>query len=217
MTATNRVVVLLSGNGSTLQAILDQQKDYQYQVVATLSNRPGAYGLTRAENAGVATATLDHTSFDSREVFDQALIKEIDAFQPDLIVLAGYMRILSKAFVQHYQGRLINIHPSLLPKHKGLNTYQAALDAGDKQHGTSVHFVTEELDSGSIIAQASLNIGEADTVETLENRVKVMEQKTYPMAIDWITSGRITLQDNSVLFDGKPLGPQGYPLTENTF
>lgn len=214
MSDNNRVVVLLSGNGSTLQAILDQQSEYQYEVVGVLSNRPGAYGLTRAESAGVPCEHLDHKAFPDRESFDQSFIEKIDQYKPDLLVLAGYMRILSPLFVKHYQGRLINIHPSLLPKHKGLNTYQSALDAGDDRHGTTVHFVTEELDSGANLIQASLAIGEQDTASTLEQRVKVMEQKIYPMAIDWLTSGRMTLQDGVLMLDKQPLGARGYLLEE---
>jgi phosphoribosylglycinamide formyltransferase-1 len=215
MTDNNRVVVLLSGSGSTLQAILDQQPEYQYNVVGVISNRPDAYGLTRASAADIDTQSLNHTLFPDRPTFDQALIKKIDAYQPDLVVLAGYMRILSSPFVDHYQGKLINIHPSLLPKHKGLHTYKAALDAGDKEHGTSVHFVTEELDSGSVILQAALEITSEETVSSLEHRVKKMEQAIYPMAIDCITSGRITYTGNTVLLDKQALGPQGYRLTED--
>ncbi|MGI9280379.1 MAG: phosphoribosylglycinamide formyltransferase [Endozoicomonas sp.] len=214
MTDNNRVVVLLSGSGTTLQAILDQQNQYSYQVVGVLSNRPDAYGLERAQNASVDTLSLDHKLYASREQFDLELMQRIDGFNPDLIVLAGYMRILSSAFVEHYQGRLINIHPSLLPKHKGLNTYQSALDAGDKEHGTSVHYVTEELDSGSVVLQAALEITSSDTAQTLEQRVKVMEHYLYPKAIDWIVSGRIDIKDDVISLDKKPLGPQGYRLSE---
>ncbi|KEQ16731.1 phosphoribosylglycinamide formyltransferase [Endozoicomonas numazuensis] len=214
MTDNNRVVVLLSGSGTTLQAILDQQNQYSYQVVGVLSNRPEAYGLERALHAGVDTQCLDHKLYSSREQFDLELMEHIDRYNPDLIVLAGYMRILSSAFVEHYQGKLINIHPSLLPKHKGLNTYQSALDAGDKEHGTSVHFVTEELDSGSVVMQAALEITPSDTAKTLEQRVKVMEHHLYPKAIDWIVSGRIDIKDDVISLDNKPLGPQGYRIAE---
>ncbi|WP_252176081.1 phosphoribosylglycinamide formyltransferase [Endozoicomonas sp. 4G] len=216
MTDNCRVVVLLSGSGTTLQAILDQQNQYCYQVVGVLSNRPDAYGLERARSAGIDTRSLDHKHFPSRESFDLELMERIDKFKPDLVVLAGYMRILSHAFVKHYQGKLINIHPSLLPKHKGLHTYQSALDAGDKEHGTSVHYVTEELDSGSVVMQGTLNITPADTAKTLEQRVKVMEHYLYPRAIDWIASGRITVEDDVISLDKKPLGPQGYRISEKS-
>ena len=214
MTDNNRIVVLFSGNGSTLQAILDQQSTYQYQTVAAISNRPKAYGLERAESAGVKAIALDHKQSADRDQFDQSLIEQIDQFQPALVVLAGYMRILSPAFVEHYKGRLVNIHPSLLPKHKGLNTYQSALDAGDSEHGTSVHFVTEELDSGAVIAQASTTIKPDDTPASLESRVKVLEQKVYPEAIDWIVSGRITQNGSAILLDQKPLDSQGVQISE---
>ncbi|WP_422138461.1 phosphoribosylglycinamide formyltransferase [Endozoicomonas sp. ALC020] len=216
MTDNHRVVVLLSGSGTTLQAILDQQKQYCYQVVGVLSNRPDAYGLERARKAGLDTFSLDHKGFSSRESFDLELVQRIDEFKPDLVVLAGYMRILSRAFVKRYQGKLINIHPSLLPRHKGLNTYQSALDAGDKEHGTSVHYVTEKLDSGSVVMQATLDITDVDTAKTLEQRVKVMEHHLYPKAIDWIVSGRITIQNDAILLDKKPLGPQGYRISEKS-
>nr|WP_257274950.1 phosphoribosylglycinamide formyltransferase [Endozoicomonas sp. SESOKO4] len=216
MTNNHRIVVLLSGSGTTLQAILDQQNQYSYKVAGVLSNRPEAYGLERARKAGVDTCSLDHKRYPSRESFDLGLMERIDEFKPDLVVLAGYMRILSSTFVKHYQGRLINIHPSLLPKHKGLNTYQSALDANDKEHGTSVHYVTEELDSGSVVMQATLNITSADTAKTLEQRVKVMEHHLYPKAIDWIVSGRIMTKDDVISLDNKPLGPRGYRISEKS-
>ncbi|MRI35352.1 phosphoribosylglycinamide formyltransferase [Endozoicomonas sp. OPT23] len=214
MTDNNRIVVLFSGNGSTLQSILDQQSKYQYQTVAAITNRPDAFGLQRAEKADIEALALDHKQFQDRSSFDQALIEQIDQYNPALVVLAGYMRILSSGFVSHYQGRLINIHPSLLPKHKGLNTYQSALSAGDEKHGASVHFVTEELDSGAVILQASTVIKETDTAESLEERVKVMEQKVYPEAIDWIVSGRITQNGQTILLDQQPLDSQGVQISE---
>ncbi len=214
MTDNNRIVVLFSGNGSTLQSILDQQSKYQYQTAAAISNRPAAFGLQRAEKAGVKTIALDHKQFQDRNSFDKALIEQINQFEPALVVLAGYMRILSSEFVEHYQGRLVNVHPSLLPKHKGLNTYQSALDAGDSEHGTSVHFVTEELDSGAVILQASTPINRTDTTDSLEERIKRMEQKVYPEAIDWIVSGRITQNGQTILLDHQPLDSHGVRITE---
>ena len=144
------VVVLISGSGSNLQALIDSiaHDGNPARIAAVICNRAGAYGLERAKQAGIATSLLDHKQFDGREAFDAALIQAIDAHQPDLVVLAGFMRILTPGFVQHYAGRLLNIHPSLLPKHKGLHTHQRALEAGDREHGCSVHFVTEELDGG---------------------------------------------------------------------
>ncbi|WP_353233254.1 phosphoribosylglycinamide formyltransferase, partial [Pseudomonas helleri] len=156
MPDTCDVVVLLSGTGSNLQALIDSCaiKDSPARIRAVISNRADAYGLQRAKDAGIDTRVLDHTAFEGREAFDAALIEVIDTFNPQLVVLAGFMRILSAGFVRHYQGRLLNIHPSLLPKYKGLHTHQRALQAGDSEHGCSVHFVTEELDGGPLVVQA---------------------------------------------------------------
>ena len=209
-----RIVVLLSGNGSTLQALINHQPDSHYDIVGVFSNQTEAYGLQRAAQANIPHQAINHKPFPNRVAFDQHMLTKIDELKPDYLVLAGYMRILSTGFVQHYQGRLINIHPSLLPKHKGLNTYQSALDSGDTQHGTTVHFVTEELDSGANILQASLSINKEDTLQTLEQRVKVMEQKIYPLALDWLCSGRITCQGNAVSLDNQSLPKQGYLVQE---
>ena len=159
------VVVLISGSGSNLQALIDSvaHDGNPARIAAVISNRADAYGLQRAKQAGIATELLDHKQFDGREAFDAALIQAIDAHQPDLVVLAGFMRILTPGFVQHYAGRLLNIHPSLLPKYKGLHTHQRALEAGDSEHGCSVHFVTEELDGGPLVVQAVLPVMADDT------------------------------------------------------
>ena len=215
MTDRKRVVVLLSGNGSTLQALLDQQPQFHYEVVGVFSNRPAVEGLNRARRSGIPAASLDHTQYPDRASFDRAMMQEIDKLHPDLVVLAGYMRILTAPFVAQFQGRMINIHPSLLPKHKGMNTHQAALESGDSHHGTTVHFVTEELDSGGAIMQARLAIHPEDSVESLEHRVKAMEQVIYPMAIDWCVTGRITIEDSGIHLDKQPLSPQGYLLEEH--
>ena len=150
------VVVLISGSGSNLQALIDSivQDGNPARIAAVICNRADAYGLVRAQNAGIPTRVLDHKQFDGREAFDAALIEAIDGFDPQLVVLAGFMRILTGDFVRHYEGRLLNIHPSLLPKYKGLHTHQRALEAGDREHGCSVHFVTEELDGGPLVVQA---------------------------------------------------------------
>lgn len=163
------VVVLISGSGSNLQALIDSvaHDGNPARIAAVICNRAGAYGLERAKQAGIATELLDHKQFDGREAFDAALIQAIDAHQPDLVVLAGFMRILTPGFVQHYAGRLLNIHPSLLPKHKGLHTHQRAIEAGDSEHGCSVHFVTEELDGGPLVVQAVLPVMADDTAESL--------------------------------------------------
>lgn len=203
-TANCRVVVLISGNGSNLQAILDLA-DKPYEVVAVLSNKPDVYGLERATQAGVCTHVVPHTDFPDRESFDQAMISVIDQYQPDLIVLAGFMRILSSGFVQHYQGRLINIHPSLLPKYKGTQTHQRALDAGDEEHGVSVHFVTEELDGGPVVRQAVVKILPDDDAKSLAARVAREEHKIYPEVVSWIASKRLVLTESGPLLDGSPL------------
>lgn len=203
-----RVVVLISGNGSNLQAMLDLA-DKPYDIVAVLSNKDGVYGLQRAADAGVSTHVIPHTQYPDRETFDQAMIQVIDQYQPDLIVLAGFMRILSSAFVQHYQGRLINIHPSLLPKYKGIKTHQRALEAGDKEHGVSVHFVTEELDGGPVVRQAVVDILPGDDADTLAARVAGEEHKIYPEVVSWFALKRLKLSDSGVLLDGTPLSAEG--------
>ena len=209
-----RVVVLLSGNGSTLQALIDQQPDSHYDIVGVFSNRPGVFGLQRAASANIPHCTINHQDFSDRGTFDQHMLQSIDQLNPDYVVLAGYMRILSSKFVQHFTDRLINIHPSLLPKHKGLNTYQKAIESGDTEHGTTAHFVTEELDSGANILQASLTINPDDNVESVERRVKAMEHKIYPLALDWLCSGRLICKGSAVWLDNQPLPKQGYSVQE---
>ncbi len=216
MHKSNRVVVLLSGNGSNLQALLDQQPNYSYEVVGVISNRPDAKGLQRAELAGIPAITLDHKTFPSREDYDQALITRIDQFEPGLVVLAGYMRILTGSFVRHYKNRLMNIHPSLLPDYKGLDTYKRVLNDRQRQHGTTVHFVTEALDSGAIIAQATLEIAASDDEQSLCKRVQRMEHRIYPIAVDFYTSGRLSMDDTRIRLDNIPLGKKGYQLDEQT-
>jgi len=203
-----RVVVLISGNGSNLQAMLDLA-DKPYEITAVLSNKPGVYGLERASMANVRTHVVPHTEYPDRESFDRAMIEVIDQYQPDLIVLAGFMRILSSAFVQHYQGRLINIHPSLLPKYKGTKTHQRALEAGDREHGVSVHFVTEELDGGPVVRQAVVDILPEDDADTLAARVAKEEHKIYPEVVSWIATGRLKLTNEGVMLDGTRLSNAG--------
>jgi len=205
-----RIVVLISGSGSNLQAMIDQNHrgDTPARIVAVISNKTEAYGLKRAEQAGIPANVLSHRDYSSREEYDAALQQLIDSYQPDLVVLAGFMRILSDAFVRHYQGRMINIHPSLLPRHKGLNTHQRALEAGDPEHGCSVHFVTAELDSGPIILQASVPVEASDTPESLAQKVHEQEHRIYPRAIDWIARGRVRLENDTVLFDNQPISEQ---------
>ncbi|GAB7218194.1 phosphoribosylglycinamide formyltransferase [Vibrio comitans] len=188
-----RIVVLVSGNGSNLQAIIDAcaNGDIQGQVCAVFSNKEEAYGLERARTATIPAHALSHKSFADRLSFDLALMKQIDEYQPDLVVLAGYMRILSNEFVEHYLGKMINIHPSLLPKYPGLNTHQRAIDAGDSEHGSTVHFVTPELDSGPIIGQVKVDITANDDADSLMTKVQKAEHQLYPDIVRKIVSGEI--------------------------
>ncbi|VXC22797.1 phosphoribosylglycinamide formyltransferase [Pseudomonas sp. 8O] len=206
------VVVLISGSGSNLQALIDSvaHDGNPARIAAVICNRAGAYGLERAKQAGIATELLDHKQFDGREAFDAALIQAIDAHQPDLVVLAGFMRILTPGFVQHYAGRLLNIHPSLLPRHKGLHTHQRALEAGDSEHGCSVHFVTEELDGGPLVVQAVLPVMADDTAESLARRVHIQEHQIYPLAVRWFAEGRLRLDAQGAMLDGQPLPASGH-------
>lgn len=202
-----RVVVLISGGGSNLQAIIDATEAGHLPVTlsAVISNKADAGGLQRAENHNIPARVLDHTHFESRKMFDQALMSIIDEYQADLVVLAGFMRILTPEFTRHYRGRMLNIHPSLLPKYQGLHTHQRALDAGDKVHGVTVHFVTEELDGGPKIMQAEVPVLPGDTAETLAARVLVQEHRIYPEVIRWFAEGRLELQQDKVLLDGQAL------------
>ena len=203
------IVVVISGSGSNLQALLDASVASNFKISRVISNNPDADGLQRATRDGVPTCVVNHRDFDSREEFDLALRDAIDAAEPDLVVLAGFMRILGDQFIQHYAGRILNIHPSLLPKYPGINTHQRALDAKDKVHGVSVHFVTEELDGGPVIAQDRVSVLKEDTVDTLAARVLEKEHLLYPKVVSWFAAGRLALQDNQALLDGEPLPPGG--------
>ena len=206
------VVVLISGSGSNLQALIDSiaEDGNPARIAAVISNRADAYGLVRAQNAGIQTRVLDHKQFDGREAFDAALIEAIDGFDPQLVVLAGFMRILTGDFVRHYEGRLLNIHPSLLPKYKGLHTHQRALEAGDREHGCSVHFVTEELDGGPLVVQAVVPVESGDTPESLAQRVHSQEHHIYPLAMRWFAEGRLKLGKTGAQLDGKDLPATGH-------
>ena len=204
------VIVLISGSGTNLQAIIDRaNEDLPVEIRAVISNRPGVAGLQRAADAGIETRVLDHKAYPDRESYDQALIGLIDSFRPGLVVLAGFMRILTPEFVRHYAGRLFNIHPSLLPNYRGLHTHQRALDAGDSLHGVTVHFVTEELDGGPLIAQAQIPVLPDDDAERLAARVLKKEHQLYPLAIRWFAERRLKLdEEGHVNLDDKPLkGP----------
>lgn len=202
-----RIVVLISGNGSNLQAIIDaiDAKQISAEVVAVVSNKADAFGLQRARSANIPTQVLSYTDFNDRQKYDQALMACIDQYQPQLIVLAGFMRILTDRFVNHYLGRMLNIHPSLLPKYKGLNTHQRVLETGDKEHGATVHFVTPELDSGPIVLQGKIPVLATDTEQQLAQRIHEIEHEIYPQAVKWFAEGRLKLSNNKVLLDRHPI------------
>ncbi|MGL5812536.1 MAG: phosphoribosylglycinamide formyltransferase [Aeromonas sp.] len=207
-----RILVLISGNGSNLQTVLDHCANGKIvgQVVGVISNRADAYGLVRAQEAGVATSVLAQQQFACREDYDLALQGLMAGYQPDLVVLAGFMRILSGDLVRHFAGKMINIHPSLLPKYQGLHTHQRAIDAGDSEHGASVHFVTEELDGGPVILQARVPIFKGDDADEVAARVQAQEHSIYPLVVQWFCEGRLRMQEGAAILDGVTLGPAGY-------
>ncbi len=200
------LVILISGSGSNLQAIIDRaQQDLPVEIRAVISNRADAYGLERARRAGIPTEVVDHSRWPDREGFEEALMAAIDRYQPGLVVLAGFMRILTPRFVQHYEGRMLNIHPSLLPRFQGLHTHRRALEAAETEHGASVHFVTEELDGGPVVLQVPVPVLPDDTEEQLAARVLEQEHRIYPQVIDWFARGRLRLEGGRVMLDGRPL------------
>lgn len=205
------VVVLISGRGSNLQAIIDGQRAgvLPIDLRAVISNEPEATGLARAQAAGLATHVVDHRAYPTRVAFEAALSQTIDAHAPTLVVLAGFMRLLGPAFIDRYAGRLLNIHPSLLPAFPGLRTHERALAAGAGVHGATVHFVTRETDAGPIVIQASVPVRRDDTAAALAERVLRQEHRIYPLAIRWFAEGRLRLTGDTVLLNGVPLPPQG--------
>ena len=208
MSEQNRlpVAILISGGGTNLQAFIDgAAADLPIEIKAVISNVPEVYGLTRATEAGIETRVLDHTQFSSREAFDQALARAIDDCGAELVLLAGFMRILTSEFVHRYKGRMLNIHPSLLPKYQGLHTHRRAIEAGDTEHGASVHFVTEELDGGPVIIQARVPLLADDTESTLAARVLKKEHVIYPLVTRWFAEGRLRLRNDQVILNGQPL------------
>lgn len=207
-----RIVVLVSGEGSNLQALIDacQQGRINAQISAVFSNKSAAYGLERARLADIPAQALDVKAYEDRAAFDIALADAIETYQPDLVVLAGYMRILTADFVQRFAGRMINIHPSLLPKYPGLHTHRQAIDNQDDEHGTSVHFVTEQLDGGPVILQAKVPVFSDDSEDDLVARVQTQEHNIYPLVVSWFVEGRLSLQNDQVLLDDNPLPEQGY-------
>ncbi|WP_339846856.1 phosphoribosylglycinamide formyltransferase [uncultured Halopseudomonas sp.] len=211
-----RILVLISGSGTNLQALIDslRARPTEGQIVAVVCNRPGALGIERARNANIPAVTLDHKDYPDRETYDQALMEQIDHFEPDLILLAGFMRILTEKFVSHYRGLLLNIHPSLLPKHKGLHTHQRVLDAGEGEHGSTVHFVTLELDGGPLIVRARIPVLAGDTPASLAARVQEQEHHLYPLAMHWFVQGRLRLIDDQACLDGSVIPPEGLKLED---
>jgi phosphoribosylglycinamide formyltransferase 1 len=201
------VVVLISGVGTNLQVLIDAADagTIPIRIAAVISNRPGAPGLARAERAGIPVHTLDHTAYPDRESFDEALRACIDAYDPGLVVLAGFMRILTPGFVEHFAGRMLNIHPSLLPDFRGLRTHERALQAGVREHGASVHFVNNELDGGPVIMQARVPVLADDTPERLAARVQAREYVLYPTVVGMIGEGRLKLEHGQVRLDGRPI------------
>lgn len=200
-----RVVVLISGYGSNLQAFIDGQRRGRLpiDIQAVISSRADAYGLVRAERAGIEHETLSHRDFDSREQYDLALRERVQRYRADLVIMAGFMRILTPAFLGAFEGRLVNIHPSLLPALRGLHTHERALQAGMREHGCSVHYVIPALDAGPVIVQARVPVKPYDRVDTLQQRVQRQEYRIYPLAVRWIAEGRVEMRDGAVWHRGK--------------
>lgn len=194
------IVILISGRGSNMEAIVRacQAEGWSGRIAAVISNRPDAAGLKFAASHGIATAVVDHKAFPDRDSFDAALAQVIDGFSPDLVVLAGFMRILTPGFVKRYAGRMLNIHPSLLPCFPGLHTHEAALAMGVKVHGATVHFVTADLDHGPIVLQAIIDVRQDDTPDSLAGRLLAQEHTIYPCAVRWFVEGRLSIEDGVV-------------------
>lgn len=207
-----KVVVLISGEGSTLQAIIDacQLKDIPAKICAVISNKSQAYGLHRALKAGIPTTVFERKNYPNNQTMDLAIGDYIEMLDADLIVLAGYMKILTAEFTQRFTGKILNIHPSLLPKYPGLNTYQQVLEAGDKEHGTTIHFVNEEVDGGAIVLQAKVPIFSEDSITDIEQRVKYQERQIYPLVIKWFVTDRLKLINGHAYLDHTRLPNRGY-------
>lgn len=193
-----KIAVLVSGSGSNLQALIDAK--LSGQIVGVLSNRPDAYALERAKQAGIKTALVEHKQYPSREAFDDVMHQQLLDWGVNLVVLAGFMRILSEKFVKAWEGKMLNIHPSLLPHYKGMHTHQRVLNTGDVLHGCTVHYVTPELDAGQALAQGVLKVSHQDTTYTLAQRVHVLEHLIYPQVVEWICNGTIQHTEQGVLY-----------------
>ena len=211
-----RVVVLISGNGSNLQAIIDAARlgTLPVKLAAVVSNRPDAFGLQRAERAGIEAVVVESGAHADRAEYDRALAAVVERYAPDLLVLAGFMRILGADFIRRFRGRIINIHPSLLPKYRGLNTHRRVLASGDAEHGASVHFVTPELDSGPVIVQAAVPVDAGDDEHSLQQKVHRVEHRILPTAIGWFAEGRLRVVGDQVLLDGRRRKEQYIPVME---
>jgi len=215
--STLPIAILISGHGSNLQAIMDAiAQGLPAKIVVVISNIKDAYGLERARNANIPTAVIEHSHYKNRTEFDDAIKTCIEQHGAKLIVLAGFMRILGSQFVKHFKGHLINVHPSLLPKFAGLNTHQRVLESQEKEHGCSIHFVTNDVDSGPVIAQAALSIRDKETPETLKKNVHQLEHQLYPKVIDWFAHRRLLLQNNTVYLDGTALPREGLQMQKDT-
>ncbi|AVH50606.1 MULTISPECIES: phosphoribosylglycinamide formyltransferase [Acinetobacter] len=193
-----KIAVLVSGSGSNLQALIDA--NLSGQIVGVISNKPDAYALQRAQQAGIQTAVIEHKQYPSRELFDDVMHQQLLAWDVDLVVLAGFMRILSAKFVHAWEGKMLNIHPSLLPHYKGMHTHQRVLNTGDTLHGCTVHYVTAELDAGQALAQGVLQVNIHDDAESLANRVHVLEHLIYPQVVEWICNGTIQHTAQGVMY-----------------
>jgi phosphoribosylglycinamide formyltransferase-1 len=210
-----KLVILISGRGSNMEAIVRslRAESWPARIAAVISNTDKAAGLVTAKNAGITTQVVSWGEFSSRQLYDATLMKAIDRYEPDLVVLAGFMRILTTEFVRHYEGRIINIHPSLLPVFTGLHTHQRAIETGVRLHGATVHFVTSELDAGPIIAQAAVPVLPDDTEESLGARVLEQEHRLYPRVVRWFVEGKIRLEDGRVVLDAAINRPGEYILS----
>ena len=208
---TLRIVVLISGSGSNLQSLIDAciNNKIKAQITAVISNKPNVKGVERATAANIPALIIDHRDFSSRQEFDLHLLEAIKSFEPDLVVLAGFMRILTPDFVNQFEGKLLNIHPSLLPAYQGLDTHQRAIAAGDSKAGATVHFVTPELDGGPPILQAEVAIMPADSAQDLAERVLKMEHEIYPTVVQWFCDGRLTAENGNAFLDGAIIGSNG--------
>lgn len=208
------IVVMISGSGTNLQKIIEAQQagNINGRICAVISNKADAYGLVRAEQVGIPTFVFERKAFDSNQAMDSAIAEQLTRLDADLIVLAGYMKILTVEFTRRFAGKIINIHPSLLPKYAGLHTHERAMAAGDREHGMSIHFVNEEVDGGAIILQAKVPIYPDDTLDEVIQRVYEQEHRCYPLVVQWFCADRLYLENGKAYLDNQPLGPQGYAI-----